>query len=147
MRAVLWDGSVRTIPRQQAESYTSPGCGICDDYLGESADLAVGSLGAPAGSSTVIVRTRPGDIFVRNAMQMNLLDVSHSVDSMALEAATAMKDRRERAQAFKSLEILMLDGLADPLKRGEAIQQLVRLYRTPVRYGGPETVRSGCTGC
>jgi hypothetical protein len=78
---------------------------------------------------------------------MNLLDVNHNVDSMALEAAAAMKDRRERAQAFKSLEILMLDGLADPLKRGEAIQQFVRLYRTPVRSGGPEAVRSGCTGC
>ena len=147
MRAVLWDGSVRTIPRQQAESYTRPGCGICDDYLGESADLAVGSLGAPAGSSTVIVRTRPGDIFVRNAMQMNLLDVSHNVDTAALESAAAMKDRRERAQAFKSLEILMLDALADPLKRGEAIQQFVRLYRSPVRSGSPENVRSGCTGC
>jgi coenzyme F420 hydrogenase subunit beta len=45
MRAVLWDGTVRTIPRQQAESYTRPGCGSCDDYLGESADIAVGTLG------------------------------------------------------------------------------------------------------
>ena len=58
MRAVLWDGSVRTIPRQQAESYTRPGCGSCDDYLGESADLAVGTLGAPEGTSTLIIRSR-----------------------------------------------------------------------------------------
>jgi coenzyme F420 hydrogenase subunit beta len=147
MQAVLWDGSVRTIPRQEAERYTRAGCGACDDYLGESADLAVGTVGAPEGSSTLIIRTRSGDVFVRNAIQMNLLETSHDVDVAALEAAASEKDRRERAQAFKDLQILMLDALADPQKRGEAIQQFVRLYRTPVRSGAAEAIRSGCTGC
>jgi len=147
MRAVLWDGSVRTIPRQQAESFTRRGCGSCDDYLGESADIAVGTLGAPEGASTLIIRSRVGDIFVRNAIQMNLLETTHRVDEAALAAAAAEKDRRERAQAFKDLQILMLDALADPLKRSEAIQQFTRLYRTPLRPGVKEAARSGCTGC
>jgi len=147
MRAVLWDGSVRTISRQQAESFTRPGCGSCDDYLGESADLAIGTLGAPEGASTLIIRSRIGDVFVRNAIQLNLLETTHRVDEVAIAAAASEKDRRERAQAFKDLQILMLDGLADPLKRNEAIQQFVRLYRTPVRPGVREEVKSGCTGC
>lgn len=147
MRAVLWDGSVRTIPRQQAESYTRHGCGSCNDYLGESADIAVGSLGAPIGASTLIIRTRPGDVFVRNAIQLNLLETSQEVDKDALDAAASEKDRRTRAQAFKSLQILMLDALADPAQREDAIQQFVRLYRTPARTGGPGSTRSGCTGC
>ena len=147
MRAVLWDGSVRTIPRQEAERYTRTGCGSCDDYLGESADLAVGTLGAPADASTVIIRTRTGDVFIRNAVQMNLLEAGGEVDTAALAAAAGEKDRRERAQTFKDLQILMLDALADPLKRGEAIQQFVRLYRTPVHSGALKAVRSGCTGC
>ncbi|RPI85798.1 MAG: 4Fe-4S dicluster domain-containing protein [Chloroflexi bacterium] len=147
MRAVLWDGTVRTIPRQQAESYTRPGCGSCDDYLGESADIAVGSLGAPEGTSTVIIRTRAGDVFVRNAMQMNLLEATSNVDTAALEAAAAEKDRRARGRDFKSLQILMLDALADPAKREDAVQQFVRLYRTPVRPGIKGSARSGCTGC
>ena len=147
MRAVLWDGSVRTIPRQQAETYTRRGCGSCDDYLGESADLAIGTLGAPEGASTLIIRTRIGDVFTRNAIQLNLLETTHRVDTTALAAAAAEKDRRERAQAFRDLQILMLDGLADPLKRSEAIQQFVRLYRTPIRPGARQEARSGCTGC
>jgi coenzyme F420 hydrogenase subunit beta len=147
MRAVLWDGSVRTIPRQEAEGYTRSGCGSCDDYLGESADLAVGTLGAPKDASTVIIRTRMGDVFIRNAVQMNLLETSGEVDTAALAAAASEKDRRERAQTFKDLQILMLDAMADPLKRGEAIQQFVRLYRTPIRSGAPEASRAGCTGC
>jgi coenzyme F420 hydrogenase subunit beta len=147
MQAVLWDGSVRTIPRQQAESYTRPGCGTCDDYLGESADIAVGSLGAPEGTSTLIVRSRVGEKFVRNAVQMNLLETSHRVDQAALEAASADKDRRVRAQSFKDLQILMLDALADPLRRGEALQQFARLYRTPERPGAKRELRGGCTSC
>jgi len=147
MQAVLWDGSVRTVPRQQAESYTRRGCGTCDDYLGESADIAVGTLGAPEGTSTLITRSRVGDKFVRNATQMNLLETSHRVDSAALAAASADKDRRERAQSFKDLQILMLDALADPLRRGEALQQFSRLYRTPERPGTKREVRAGCTSC
>lgn len=147
MRAILWDGSVRTIPRQEAERYTRPGCGTCDDYLGESADIAVGTLGAPDNSSTLIIRTRTGDIFVRNAVQLNLLETNTQVDLEALAAATEEKDRRERARVFKDLQILMLDGLTDPSKRNEAIQQFIRLYRTPRQPMGLETAGGGCTGC
>jgi len=147
MRAVLWDGSVRTIPRQQAESFTRPGCGSCDDYLGESADIAVGALGAPEGASTLIIRSRAGDVFLRNAIQLNLLETTHRVNEAVLAEAAEEKDRRERARAFKDLQILMLDALADPIKRGEAIQQFVRLYRTPMRGNAPQVVKSGCTGC
>jgi coenzyme F420 hydrogenase subunit beta len=147
MRAVLWDGSVRTIPRQEAERYTRPGCGTCDDYLGESADLAVGTLGAPENTSSIIIRSRAGDIFVRNAVSLNLLETSTQVDLEALAAAAKEKDRRERARVFKDLQILMLDGLSDPYKRNEAIQQFIRLYRTPIQPTPPETTGAGCTGC
>jgi len=147
LRAVLWDNSERTIPRQQAESYTRSGCGSCDDYLGESADLAVGSLGAPEDYSTLIIRSRAGDVFVRNAIQMNLLETSQEIDETALAAAVEEKDKRARAKAFRNLQILMLDSLADPLKRGEAIQQFVHLYRTPMRTEPQGSVRSNCTGC
>jgi coenzyme F420 hydrogenase subunit beta len=147
LRTTLWDGSERAVPRQQAEMYTRSGCGSCDDYLGESADLAVGSLGASEERSTLIIRTRTGDVFVRNAHQMSLLKTDREVDMEALAAAAREKERRERAKDFKDLRILMLDALDDPLKRGEAIQQFVRLYRTPVHSGTQEVVRSNCTGC
>jgi coenzyme F420 hydrogenase subunit beta len=147
MQAVLWDGTIKTIPRQQAEGFTRRGCGTCDDYLGESADIAVGTLGAPENTSTLITRSRAGEKFVRNAIQMNLLETSHRVDAAALAAASADKDRRERAQSFKDLQILMLDALADPLRRGEALQQFARLYRTPERPGTKRDVRAGCTSC
>ena len=63
---------------------------------------------------------------------MNLLETTHQVDEELLAAAAAEKDRRIRAQAFKDP--------ADPdagwsgrvhLKRNDAIQLFVKLYRTP----------------
>jgi coenzyme F420 hydrogenase subunit beta len=147
LQAVLWDNTVRMLPRQQAESFTRNGCGVCDDYLGESADLAVGAVGAPDNASTLIIRSRTGDIFTRNALQMNLLETSHTVDVSALAQAAEEKDRRQRAQAFKDLRVLMLEALADPQKHSEAVAQFVRLYRTPVRSGASEKIRNGCTGC
>ncbi len=147
LKAIMWDDSAKTISRQEAEGYTLTGCGRCDDYLGESADLAVGTLGAGKDASTLIIRSRAGDVFVRNAMQMNLLTTSDDVDAKAIQAAAEEKDRRKRARAFKDMRVLMLDALADPQKRGEAIQQFVRLYRTPASSSAQDTVRSGCTGC
>jgi coenzyme F420 hydrogenase subunit beta len=147
LRTILWDGSVRTIPRQQAETHTRLGCSVCDDYLGESADLAIGELGTQDDASTLLVRTPTGDVFVRNAIQMNLLKTTQDVDMDVLATAASEKDRRERARAFKDLRVLMLDALADPLKRSEAIQQFVRLYRTPIQSSDQEIIRSNCTGC
>lgn len=147
LQAVLWDNSLRVIPRQQAESFTRLGCGSCDDYLGESADLALGALGVSAGYSTLLVRSRIGDIFVRNAVQMNLLETTQEVDETALGIAAAEKDRRERAKVFKDLQVLVLDALSDPLKHNEAIAQFVRLYHTPQRSGVGDHPRNGCTGC
>ena len=147
LQAVLWDGDVRTIPLQQAEEYTLSGCGSCIDYLGESADLAVGTLGTSEDMSTLIIRTRTGDVFTRNAVKMNLIETSDEVDMAALDSAANEKDKRERAKEFNNVQLLMLDALADPLKRSEAIQQFVRLYRTPTRTKPQEIVRSDCTGC
>ncbi|MBL8058769.1 MAG: Coenzyme F420 hydrogenase/dehydrogenase, beta subunit C-terminal domain, partial [Anaerolineales bacterium] len=126
---------------------TRLGCGSCDDYLGESADLAVGALGAGDDAATLIIRTPAGDAFVRNARLWARLETSHAGDPGARAAAAGAKDRRERAQAFQDMRVLMLDALAEPLKRGEAIQQFTRLYRTPSRAAGTNRPRNGCTGC
>jgi coenzyme F420 hydrogenase subunit beta len=147
IQAILWNGEVHSAPLQEAEKYALHGCGSCDDYLGESADLAIGALGAPEGSSTLIIRTHVGETFIRNALQMRLLEISREADIEILNAAAGEKDRRERAQTFKDLRLLMLDALADPLQRSEAIKQFVHLYRTPMRSKAPEKAGNACTGC
>lgn len=145
--AVLWDGSQHLISRQEAEQYTRPGCAVCDDLLGESADLIVGKIGAPPDSSTIIVRSRIGETFLHNAVRVNLLEIVKGVDEKLLEQAAKEKRKRDPGMERKELRILMLDALADPVKRNEAIQQFIRVYRTPVRSGPDEIAQSDCTGC
>jgi coenzyme F420 hydrogenase subunit beta len=144
----LWDGTERTIPLTDVEPFTRHGCGSCDDYLGESADIAVGTVGAQPGYATLIVRTPAGEVFVQNARSFGLLETVAQVDKAALNAAKEEKDRRARAQAFDEFRILMLDALGDPRKRAQVRKQFINLYGAPqVGTSKREECYVACSGC
>jgi len=147
MRAQLWDGTTYEMELTAAEPYTRAGCARCDDYLGESADIAVGSVGAVSGSSTMIVRTPIGQAFVQNALTMKLIETSDKADQAALDRATAEKDRRARAQAFDELQLVMLDALRDPQKRSQVKMQFDLLYGRGRRISNKEDLNAGCGDC
>lgn len=144
----LWDGTERQIPLTEVEPFTRRGCGSCNDYLGESADLAVGAVGALPGYATLIARTPAGEAVVQNARGFGLLETVGQVDEAVLSAAKAEKDRRARAQAFDEFRILMLDGLSNPEKRAEARRSFVRLFGTS-QMGSlkREECNASCSGC
>jgi coenzyme F420 hydrogenase subunit beta len=119
LNVTLWDGTERSIPLTEVEPFTRHGCASCDDYLGESADIAVGTVGALPGHATLIARTPAGEAFVQNARAFGLLETISQVDKGALSAAREAKERRSRAQAFDEFRILMLDSLSDPRKRAQ----------------------------
>lgn len=148
MTVTLWDGIEHTIPLTEVEPFTRHGCGSCDDYLGESADIAVGTVGAQPGYATLIVRTPAGGVFVQNARNFGLLETIPQVDEAALNAAKAEKDRRARAQAFDEFRILTLDALSDPGKRVQVRKQFVSLYGAPqVGASKREENHVTCSGC
>ncbi len=151
MRAQLWDGSIYEMELTAAEPFTRSGCARCDDYLGESADIAVGSVGAVRGSSTMIVRTAVGQVFVQNALAMKLIETQDEADQAALERASAEKDKRTRAQAFDELQLVMLDALRDPQKRSQVKMQFDLLYGRSRLISNKEDIRNAgcgdCSGC
>jgi len=146
----LWDGTKHTIPLTDVEPFTRHGCASCDDYLGESADIAVGTIGAQPGYATLIARTPAGEVFVRNAVEFGLLETTAQVDEAALHSAKAEKDRRARAQAFDEFRILMLDALDNPKKRAQVRKQFVNLYGLPqvkTSNSKREECNVSCSGC
>ncbi len=148
LRAELWDGGHYEMDLSEAEVFTRAGCARCDDYVGESADIAVGEVGAKEGYATVIVRTSVGQALVQNAATMKLVETLDEVNEGALYRASAEKDRRERAQAFDELQVLMLDALRDPRKRAEVRQQFDLLYGRPRALTQKEDYRyAGCGDC
>jgi coenzyme F420 hydrogenase subunit beta len=148
LRAELWDGTVRELELTEADKFTRAGCARCDDYLGESADIAVGPVGAKDGYSTMVVRTQIGQSAVQNAMTMKLLETVDEVNAGALERASADKDRRERAQAFDELQVMALDALRDPRKLAEVKIRFDLLYGRPRVISKKEDYRyAGCGDC
>jgi coenzyme F420-reducing hydrogenase beta subunit len=130
LTAILWDGSTRSVSLSRLEEYTQPGCARCNDYLGESADLAVGTVGAKHDACTVIVRSRAGEMCLRAAVDLGLLEIGDDVDVSALERAAGDKERRHRAQEFDRQMLVMLDALAEPRKRAAVRQAYVSLYES-----------------
>jgi coenzyme F420 hydrogenase subunit beta len=135
----LRDGTQRTIPLTEVEPYTRKGCGRCDDYLGQSADIAVGDVGALPGHSTLICRSTVGRGVLQHAEMLGLVKTEPTVDVEELQVAQAQKDRRQRAQAFDQFQILMLDALSDPKKRADVRRQFTNLYgATPKKVPAKE---------
>jgi len=144
----MWDGTERSVRLTDVEPFTRRGCGSCDDYLGESADIAVGAIGAQPGYATLIVRTAVGEVFLQNARGFGLVETIDQVDEAALRAAKEEKDRRARAQAFDEFRILMLDALSDPGKRAQVRKQFVSLYGAPQAGATRREERNvSCSGC
>jgi coenzyme F420 hydrogenase subunit beta len=144
----LWNGTELAIPLTEVEPFTRYGCGSCDDYLGESADIAIGTVGALPGYATLIIRTPIGEMFVQNARSFGLLKTVAQVDEAVLNAAKEEKDRRRRAQAFDEFRILMIDALSDPGKRAQVKKQFVSLYGAPERGASKREERYvTCSGC
>ncbi len=140
------------MPLSKIEGYTRPGCASCDDFLGESADIALGELGAKDGYCTVITRSEVGDQCLQNALAFEVLEVVEEVDEEALTKAKEEKERRERAEAFDELMLMMLDALGEPQKRVEVRQEFTRLFELErVPEAIEEAKRydpcSGCAGC
>jgi coenzyme F420 hydrogenase subunit beta len=143
-----WDDEQRTIPLTEVEQYTRHGCGCCTDYLGESADIAVGRLGAEPDHATLITRTPVGEAIYQIAVRFNLLEVKDQVDEKALNAARAEKDRRTRAKALDELHILLLEALGDPKKQAHVRNCFVKLFGAP--QGADKARRKvdvSCSGC
>ena len=147
MKVSLWDGEERTVPITEVEPFTRRGCGTCDDYLGESADISVGTVGAQQGYATLITRTPGGEIFLQNAILFGLLETTDVVDQNALDSAKAEKDRRTRAQAFDEFRILLLDSLSDPKKRAAVRKAYVELYGVTGEALERSKSHVVCSGC
>ncbi len=148
MEVAFWDGSSRRLPLTKVQPFTRRGCASCHDYVGESADIAAGTVGALPGQAALIVHTGAGEALVRHASALGLLETDARVDAAALAAASAEKDRRKRAAAAAGLRVLMLDALADPARREEARKQFANLYGAPrARPPQREESNGGCRGC
>jgi len=88
------DDSHLSVPLADLEDTIRPGCRICTDFSSLSADLSAGSVGSPAGYTTLVVRTDTGKGFVESALRNGKLEKGPGVDTAAIEKLAATKIRK-----------------------------------------------------
>ena len=88
------DGSTTIVPLAELETCIRKGCHYCSDLTAVRSDISAGAIGSPAGSTTLIVRTRTGKGFVDSAIRNKKLDISPGVDIAAIEKLAAAKIKK-----------------------------------------------------
>jgi coenzyme F420 hydrogenase subunit beta len=88
----------------EIEDYKREGCKICEDFIGQFADISVGHIGSPAGSSTVIIHTDFGKDVLERALEWGFIeakpldksgmDLVHQLMREKKEAGIAEKEQR-----------------------------------------------------
>lgn len=69
------DGETKGIPLKKTHGYEQTGCNICRDYVCEWSDISTGSVGSPAGWSTVFTRTDNGVDLFKSAVDVGLIEI------------------------------------------------------------------------
>ncbi len=71
---------VLEVPVSETKDYTLGSCHTCPDLTAEFADISVGSIGSPAGWSTVLVRTDKGEELLNAAIKKDYLEIKDLKD-------------------------------------------------------------------
>ena len=88
------DGSTTIVPLAELESCIRKGCHVCTDLTAVLSDISAGSVGSPAGETTLIVRTSTGKGFVDSAVKNKKLTSGTGVDIAAIEKLASAKIKK-----------------------------------------------------
>lgn len=91
LELTLTDNTIKNLSLDEIDSAVRKGCHSCTDFSALDADIAAGSVGTPAGFTTLIIRTPDGEAFVNNAVHNNSLTASEQVDIDAIEKLAKSK--------------------------------------------------------
>lgn len=66
----------KEIPLHETRPYVRINCHICLDFVGELADISIGSVGSPQGWSTIITKTKLGSEIVNGAEKNGYIELA-----------------------------------------------------------------------
>jgi coenzyme F420 hydrogenase subunit beta len=88
------DGTKTTVPLAELESCIRKGCHYCTDLTAVFSDISAGAVGSPAGTTTLVIRTKEGKGFVDNAVRNQKLILMTGADQAAIEKLALAKIRK-----------------------------------------------------
>jgi len=88
------DGTTTIVPLAELETCIRKGCHSCTDLTAVLSDISAGSIGSPAGKTTLIIRTPAGKGFIDSAVQNHKLILSPGVDTSVIEKLASAKIKK-----------------------------------------------------
>jgi coenzyme F420 hydrogenase subunit beta len=88
------DGSTTVVPLAELETCVRNGCHYCTDLTAVFSDISAGSVGSPAGTTSLIIRTPAGRGFVDSAVRNHKLTLGTGADKAAIEKLAMAKIRK-----------------------------------------------------
>jgi coenzyme F420 hydrogenase subunit beta len=88
------DGTTTIVPLAELETCIRKGCHYCTDLTAVLSDISAGSIGSPAGKTTLIIRTPAGKGFIDSAVQNHKLILSPGVDTSVIEKLASAKIKK-----------------------------------------------------
>lgn len=88
------DGTTTIVPLAELETCIRKGCHSCTDLTAVLSDISAGSIGSPAGKTTLIIRTPAGKGFIDSAVQNHKLILSPGVDTSVIEKLALAKIKK-----------------------------------------------------
>lgn len=90
----VYEASIKDLENGRME-----GCGKCQDFTAELADISVGSIGSPEGWCTVLVRSENGETLFKDAVAKGVVEAKEVKDLGKLDILVKMSDRKRRREA------------------------------------------------
>ncbi len=90
------------LPLRELRRYTRMACRLCVDFTSELSDISAGSAGSPPGWSTLIVRTRTGEILLNEAVDegaVELIELEDGVEELSRVAGSKVEKNTRRIEA------------------------------------------------
>lgn len=93
---------VLEVPVSETKEYTLGSCHTCPDLTAEFADVSIGSIGSPAGWSTVLVRTEEGEELLNAAVKKDYLEIK-DLNNVKPGIASVYKLSKAKAKQLEKL--------------------------------------------
>ncbi|MEM2911376.1 MAG: Coenzyme F420 hydrogenase/dehydrogenase, beta subunit C-terminal domain [Candidatus Bathyarchaeia archaeon] len=96
---VMSKSGVKTIPLAEVKQYVRKGCGVCEDFSSELADISAGGLGLE-GWTFVIIRTKEGEEIFDAAEKAGVLETRPvEKDELAFNLLLKLSAKKRKSQS------------------------------------------------
>jgi coenzyme F420 hydrogenase subunit beta len=91
LEILMQNGDKASLTQNELGECVRKGCHICTDLTSVFSDISAGAVGSPAESTTLIIRTPTGRIFVENAVRNKKLTIMGGADEASIEKLAESK--------------------------------------------------------